>query len=134
MQILVNIDVDNLARAAAFYQQAFGLKIGRTFGGAGVELLGANSPIYLLAKEPGSHAAKNLAQTRDYQRHWTPVHLDMVVEDVAVAVARAVAAGALLEEEITVHSWGAIAHLSDPFGHGFCLLQFRGRGYDEICD
>jgi catechol 2,3-dioxygenase-like lactoylglutathione lyase family enzyme len=22
--------------------------------------------------------------------------------------------------------------VDDPFGHGFCLLQFLGRGYDEI--
>jgi hypothetical protein len=22
--------------------------------------------------------------------------------------------------------------LADPFGNGFCLLEFRGRGYDEI--
>ena len=20
-----------------------------------------------------------------------------------------------------------------PVGHGYCLLEFRGRGYDEIC-
>lgn len=20
----------------------------------------------------------------------------------------------------------------DPFGHGFCLIEFTGRGYDEI--
>jgi len=22
--------------------------------------------------------------------------------------------------------------MSDPFGHGFCLLQFVGKGYDEV--
>ena len=22
--------------------------------------------------------------------------------------------------------------LADPFGHGLCLIQFLGRGYDEI--
>jgi len=22
--------------------------------------------------------------------------------------------------------------LADPFGNGFCLIQFTGRGYDEI--
>jgi hypothetical protein len=25
-----------------------------------------------------------------------------------------------------------MANLADPFGHGFCLLELRGRGYDEI--
>jgi hypothetical protein len=25
-----------------------------------------------------------------------------------------------------------LALLADPFGNGFCLLQFTGRGYDAI--
>jgi len=29
-------------------------------------------------------------------------------------------------------AWGRIVQLADPFGHGWCLLQFLGRGYDEI--
>jgi len=29
-------------------------------------------------------------------------------------------------------AWGQLAMLSDPFGHGFCLLQFTGRGYDAV--
>jgi hypothetical protein len=24
--------------------------------------------------------------------------------------------------------------LADPFGHGLCLIQFLGRGYDEIAE
>jgi hypothetical protein len=28
--------------------------------------------------------------------------------------------------------WGRIAHMADPFGHGLCLIQFLGCGYDEI--
>jgi len=27
-----------------------------------------------------------------------------------------------------------IALMADPFGHGFCLIEFRGRGYDEIAE
>ena len=27
---------------------------------------------------------------------------------------------------------GLLALLRDPFGHGFCLLEFRGAGYDAI--
>ena len=30
--------------------------------------------------------------------------------------------------------WGRIAILADPFGHGLCLLQFSGRGYDTIAE
>ena len=31
------------------------------------------------------------------------------------------AAGAVLEDAAETHNWGRIAHLADPFGHGFCL-------------
>ena len=62
------------------------------------------------------------------------MHLDVVVDDVDAAVARAVAAGARLEDPAATHAWGRIAHLSDPFGHGICLLQFLGRGYDELAE
>jgi hypothetical protein len=71
-------------------------------------------------------------QRRDYRRHWTPVHLDFVVPDLAPALAGAERAGALREGEVQTHSWGRIATLADPFGHGFCLIEFLGRGDDEI--
>ncbi|UHQ53711.1 MULTISPECIES: VOC family protein [Microbulbifer] len=132
MDLLVNIDVDDLPGAVDFYTRALGLQVGRRFGSDGVELLGASAPLYLLAKEAGSVTAGG--DERCYRRHWTPVHLDMVVEDVEAAVEKAVAAGAKLESSVRVNNWGAIAGLADPFGHGFCLLEFRGRGYDEISD
>jgi len=132
MDLLVNIDVDDLDRAIRFYTSAFGLRVSRRFGAGGVELQGAAAPFYLLVKAAGSRAATSIEQARDYRRHWTPVHLDFVVPDLAVAVGRAQAAGATLEDAPQTHSWGRIAHLADPFGHGFCLIEFLGRGYDEI--
>jgi predicted enzyme related to lactoylglutathione lyase len=60
------------------------------------------------------------------------VHLDFVVDDVEAATKRALAAGATLEQEAQAHAYGRLAMLADPFGNGFCLLEFRGRGYDEI--
>ncbi|EAU69984.1 glyoxalase/bleomycin resistance protein/dioxygenase [Stigmatella aurantiaca DW4/3-1] len=69
---------------------------------------------------------------RSYRRHWTPVHLDFVVTDLDAAVQRARSAGATVEKEIEETKWGRIALLADPFGHGLCLLEFRGRGYDEL--
>lgn len=134
MHLLVNIDVDDLAAAVRFYTEAFGLTVGRRFGSFGVELRGATAPVYLLAKATGSRAAATAADERRYDRHWTPVHLDVVVADLDAALARARAAGATLEDVPETHAWGRIAHLADPFGHGLCLLQFLGRGYDEIAD
>lgn len=130
--LLVNIDVDDLARAEAFYTRAFGLKPTRRFGDGGVELAGGGAPIYLLVKAAGSRAVKTTHQTRSYARHWTPVHLDFVVTDIKAAVTQAQAAGATLEGEMETHNWGHIAHMADPFGHGICIVEFRNRGYDEV--
>lgn len=130
--LLVNIDVDDLERAESFYIAALGLCVGRRFGTHGVELLGASSPVYLLRKAAGSAAGDASAQTRDYRRHWTPVHLDFVVDDLDAALRRAEAAGARCEGAPRSESWGRIATLADPFGHGLCLIQFFGAGYDEI--
>ena len=92
----------------------------------------APCPFYLLVKPAGSVVSPASGERRRYGRHWTPVHLDFVVADVDAAVERALAAGATLDDPAATHSWGRIAHLADPFGNGFCLLQFLGRGYDEI--
>ena len=131
MQFLVNLDVDDLGKAVAFYAAAFGLTVGRRFGPHAVEMLGGTAPIYLLAKKPGSRATA-ADDRREYERHWTPVHLDFVVEDIDAAVEKAVAAGATLEKPAQTNSWGKLAVLADPFGHGFCFIEFLGRGYDEI--
>jgi predicted enzyme related to lactoylglutathione lyase len=134
MDTLINIDVPDLAAAERFYTAAFGLTPARRFGPHGVELLGTSSPLYLLAKAPGTRATRAGAQERAYARHWTPVHLDFVVPDLAAAVTRAEAAGASREDALQTHAWGRIAHMADPWGHGFCLIEFLGRGYDEIAD
>jgi uncharacterized glyoxalase superfamily protein PhnB len=86
--------------------------------------------MYLLAKPAGSPAAPGAA--RGYGRHWTPVHLDVAVRDLDEACARAVAAGAVPEGDPRTADWGRIARFADPFGHGFCLIQFTDAGYDAI--
>jgi predicted enzyme related to lactoylglutathione lyase len=129
---LVNIDVADLAAATTFYCEALGLMVGRRFGDAAAELLGASAAIYLLAKPAGSQPAPSIAERRDYARHWTPVHLDFVVPDIEPALQRALRAGAVLEGDVAVHKWGRLALMADPYGNGFCLVQFLGRGYDEL--
>lgn len=128
--LLVNIDVPDVIAAERFYCAAFGLRPGRRFDGA-MELLGLASPIYLLQNAAGTQATP-ADSTRDYTRHWTPVHLDLAVDDLDEALALAVAAGALVERGPETRRWGRIAVLADPFGHGICLLQFLGEGYDAI--
>jgi predicted enzyme related to lactoylglutathione lyase len=129
--LLVNIDVDDIDKAVAFYRDGLGLTVGRRFGTDFVEMLGSTAPIYLLKKAAGSAPFKGGA-ARDYRRHWTPVHLDFAVTDIKSALVRARNAGATVEADIRTAKWGHIALLADPFGNGFCLLEFTGRGYDEL--
>jgi predicted enzyme related to lactoylglutathione lyase len=132
MTLLINIDVPDLESGIAFYAEAFGLKVGRRFGGEGAELTGWPSPLLLLERPDGSKGAGESLRT--YKRHWTPVHLDIVVDDIDAAKNRALTAGARLEHDVRTASWGKLAGLADPFGHGLCLVQFLGRGYSEIAD
>lgn len=132
MQLLANIDVDDLPQAIDFYCSALGLTVGRRFGESAAELLGASAAIYLLEKAAKTGVSPASSGQRDYSRHWTPVHLDFVVPEIEAAVARVLAAGGSLEGDVRTQAWGRIAAMSDPFGHGFCLIEFLNRGYDEI--
>jgi predicted enzyme related to lactoylglutathione lyase len=132
MELPVNIDVPDLAAATAFCDDAFGLAVTRRLGPDAVELGGWPVRLYVLEKAAGSIGAGN--DRRRHVRHWTPVHLDVVVDDLDAALARAVAAGARAETAIRTEAWGRIAVLADPFGHGFCLIPFLGRGYDELVE
>ncbi len=132
MQLRICIDVDDMERAIAFYTQGIGLQTGRRLKSGWTELLGASSPIDLLLNAAGTRPVAGSDGTRSYKRHWTPVHLDFVVDDIESAVVNLQKHGAVLEMPIADHAWGRIAGLADPFGHGLDLLEFRGRGYDEV--
>lgn len=134
LPIRVCIDVDDLDRAITFFTEGLGLRLGRRFDTQWAEILGATSPIDLLANRAGSRPVQESDALRDYARHWTPVHLDFIVSDVNTAVARAVAAGAVLERPIRDEAYGQIAGLADPFGNGICLIQMSERGYDALLD
>jgi uncharacterized glyoxalase superfamily protein PhnB len=131
-KVFINIDVDDIDRAVAFYRAAFGLEEARRLGPEVVELAGAQAPIFLLLKAASTPISRASDVKRDYRRHWTPVHLDFAVRDVAAAFERAVAAGATAESQVETHAWGSIAYLADPFGHGVCLIQLSDQGYAAL--
>ena len=130
--LLLNIDVPDLEQGIAFYTAAFGLKVGRRFDSGFVELIGGEIPIYLLRKEAGTSIGPAGGDRRRYERHWSPVHADFVVDEMESAIARAVAAGAVQEGETCDAPYGRLAMFADPFGHGFCLIEFNAEGYDAI--
>jgi len=134
VSLLVNVDVADLEVATRFYVQAFGLAVGRRLGDGVVELVGANALIHLLENPAGTPAAASTRDVRRYDRHWTPVHLDFLVDDLDAALERALAAGARQDTPVRSHDWGRIVLLSDPFGHGLCVIELRGRGYDALAD
>ena len=131
--LLVNIDVDDLHKAHRLLLQ--GVRPGgrpalrRGCGRAARRDLAAS---ICWSKPNGTVASATSRHLRSYARHWTPVHLDFVVDEIDGAVDRARNAGARLEGPVKTNNWGKIAMLADPFGHGICLIEFVGRGYDEI--
>ncbi len=129
MRIIVNIDVPRLQPAIDFYSNALGLKLSRTIDGVVAELTGASSVVYLLENDDASAIAGSSAERRRYSRHWTPVHIDFVVDDLLQAKDRALRAGAKQESECVDWRGSKCITFSDPFGHGFCLIEFVDETY-----
>ena len=129
MNILINIDVPDIVQAKEFYQQALGLTLVRQLDDDVAELSGGSSAIFLLQKKVGSIVSQQAHATREYSRHWTPVHLDFVVDDLTEAARRAEAAGAVRESECVSWRGSECITFSDPFGHGFCLIKFLHHTY-----
>lgn len=129
---ILNIDVPDIEAGVAFYTSAFGLSVGRRFDHGFVELRGAETRLYLLEKAAGTSIGPAGDDVRHYGRHWSPIHLDFIVADMDVAAAKAVRAGATPEGETRSTPYGMLAMFADPFGHGFCLIEFNSQGYDGL--
>jgi uncharacterized glyoxalase superfamily protein PhnB len=131
IRLLVNVDVPELAPAIAFYRDALGFDLARVIDEDVAELTGGSSVIYLLRKPAGTVAADGADAARQYTRHWTPLHLDVVVDDLATATRRALDAGARQEGSCIEWLGSKCMRFADPFGHGFCLIEFTGSDYAE---
>ena len=123
IKVTVSIDVPDLKKAEAFYIEALGCKKKRDQGGM-VILSTENCDIYLQEKETGTKSFKSNGgkTSRDYTRHWTPVHLDFLSDNVDELVAKVVALGGVYEGG-ECGDWGSIAYCADPFGNGFCIID-----------
>lgn len=131
MKTLINIDVPDLGEAINFYCKAFEFKLNRILDDDVAELTRGGSTIYLLQKEVGSTCCSHASGARSYERHWTPLHLDFVVRDLVGSTQRVLAAGATQESECVDWRGSKCVSFADPFGHGFCLIQFDGESYSE---
>ncbi len=117
MEFQICIDVDDVDRAVEFYGRGLGLTVVEHHPDwAQVKL---REQTFWIMKAPAGEQGQI---SRDYRRHWTPVHLDFTVDDIDEAVKRAVDAGGTLEGEIQLSPKGALANLVDPSGNGVDLV------------
>ena len=119
MKLEICIDVDDVDRAVEFYGRGLGLEIPKHEKEWAKAVLG-EQVFWIMKAAPGPSGAIS----RDYKRHWTPIHLDFHVDDIDAVVKRAVAAGGKLDREIQRNpDGGGMANLSDPSGNGIDLVQ-----------
>ena len=123
--IEICVDVPDLARGVQFYANALGFSVvSEPYPGVAALAVGA-AKITLLEKREGTKPSSHARDLRRYDRHWTPVHLDFHVDDLKVALDKAVSAGAIKEQFFEDPDHGSAAFCADPFGNGFCLLERR---------
>lgn len=125
MNVSVSIDVPSLADGIRFYGAVFGFtESSRPHDGYAV-LSADGARIGLVAKAAGTFPAKDCADVRHYERHWTPVHIDFNVDEFDQVLEKALAAGAKCEQIHKIPGYPPAAFCSDPFGHGFCIIGKR---------
>lgn len=122
MKISISIDVSDLDKAVTFYVEALGCRKVREQGADMTLLSVENSDIYLLQKAAGTRPFESSDVARDFRRHWTPVHLDFLCENVEEIVSKVVKYGGS-HEGGDRGDWGSIAYCADPFGNGFCVIS-----------
>ena len=89
-ELLVNIDVPDLGAGISFYETGLGFTLRRLlFDETVAELCFSGVRVHLIRQKSGSSAIPDTTIRRAYDDHWTPVHLDIVVDDLAAAIAQA---------------------------------------------
>lgn len=124
----VSIDVPDLEAGLRFYVSVFGfVEVARPF--PALAILDANNvTVCLLEKPAGSTPSPGGKETRRYDRHWTPVHVDLHVNDFDAVLAKVRSAGGLIEAEYRDRGPRPAAFCSDPFGNGFCVIGDHSGG------
>ena len=77
--VSISIDVPNLTDAIRFYTSALGFTESSAPVPGVAVLRAGNTKICLLEKRADTRASTHTEETRRYERHWTPVHLDIHV-------------------------------------------------------
>lgn len=121
----VSIDVSELDAGLRFYGAVFGfVETARPF--PTMAILDANNvTVCMHEKAAGTKPAPSGTHVRHYERHWTPVHLDLHVHDFDAVVEAVRAHGGTIESEYRDQGPKPAAFCCDPFGNGFCVIGER---------
>ena len=122
VKVSLSIDVPDVAAAETFFAKGLGFETVRQEPPSLIMRAGTLE-VWLLPRAEGSIAVRDTDLSRSYRRHWTPIHLDIIVDDLEAALAQAISAGATQEGDIVTGEEAAIAFCVDPFGNGFCLIR-----------
>lgn len=118
----VSIDVPDLKAGLKFYAAVFDfVELARPF--PTMAILDANNVTVCMHEKPaGTKPSPNGKDLRRYERHWTPVHVDLHVQDFDGVLEKVKARGGLIEMLFRDHGPKPAAFCSDPFGNGFCVI------------
>ena len=122
-EISISIDVSDMEKAVLFYTKALGCS-GLHAGESTIKLKAQNVNIFLLKNESGTYPLIKGTSSRNYERHWTPVHLDFNVTAIE-KITSMVKKYAGIIEGYESGDWGSVKFCADPFGNGFCLCQIN---------
>lgn len=121
----LSIDVPNLEAGLRFYGNVFGfIEKSRPFPTMAI-LDAQNLTVCMHEKAAGTTSSAGGSDVRRYERHWTPVHLDLHVPDLDAVLEKIRAEGGLIENEFRTQGPRPVAFCSDPFGNGFCVIGER---------
>lgn len=117
----ISIDVPDLAAGLRFYGRIFGFtERARPF--PAMAILDADGQTVCMHQKAAGTKSSPTGPPRDYQRHWTPVHLDLHVDDFDAALDQIRAEGGTIEAEFRDQGPKPAAFCADPFGNGFCVI------------
>lgn len=120
----VSIDVSSLDDGLRFYRRVFGfVEKSRPF--PTMAILDANNVTVCMHEKPAGTKSSKSGDVRRYERHWTPVHLDLHVADFDAVLDRVRGEDGVIENEFRTQGPKPAAFCSDPFGNGFCVIGER---------
>lgn len=116
----VSIDVSDMSKALRFYVEALGCKFKKKYSDDWQVVSAGTLDLHIQEKAAGTTGAAD--DKRHYQRHWTPVHLDFIVDDIEPVCAEVEKHGGTVEKKAFSEA-ADLANCADPFGNGFDLIR-----------